>query len=84
MAVEKKQCPDCRAEMVEGFILDMTYGAQLVPRWLAGRPEKSVWTGVKAKGKECRSVDTYRCVKCGLLRSYATTEVDPPSMWTGA
>ena len=80
MASEKKQCPDCRADMVEGFILDMTYGGQLVPRWLAGSPEKSMWTGVKAKGKECRSVDTYRCVKCGLLKSYATTEVDPPGM----
>lgn len=67
--------------MVEGFILDMTYGGQLVPRWLKGRPEKSPWTGVKAKGKECRSVDTYRCPKCGLLRSYAITEVDPPTMW---
>jgi hypothetical protein len=42
MASEKKQCPDCRADMVEGFILDMTYGGQLVPRWLAGRPEKSM------------------------------------------
>ena len=67
--------------MIEGFILDMTYGGQLVPRWLVGRPEKSMWTGVKAKGKECRSVATYRCVKCGLLRSYATTEVDPPGLW---
>jgi hypothetical protein len=26
MAEQKKQCPDCRADMVEGFILDMTYG----------------------------------------------------------
>ena len=67
--------------MIEGFILDMTYGGQLVPRWLEGRPEKSWWTGVKAVGKECRSVDTFRCPKCGLLWSYATTEVDPPSMW---
>jgi hypothetical protein len=67
--------------MVEGFILDMTYGGQLVPRWLEGSPEKSVWTGVKAKGKECRSVETYRCGKCGLLRSYANTKVEPPGMW---
>ena len=81
MASQKKQCPDCRADMVEGFILDMTHGAQLVPRWVAGPPEESVWTGVKAKGKECRAVETYRCVKCGLLKSYATTEVDPPSIF---
>ncbi|MBC7931791.1 MAG: hypothetical protein H7Z38_14625 [Rubrivivax sp.] len=81
MADAKKKCPDCGVEMVEGFILDLTYGGQLVPRWVKGRPEKSVWTGVKAKGKECRSVETYRCTKCGLLRSYATTEVDPPGLW---
>ncbi|CAN5280997.1 MAG: PF20097 family protein [Pyrinomonadaceae bacterium] len=81
MAASKKKCPDCGEEMVEGFILDMTYGSQLVPRWIEGRPEESFWTGVKAKGKECRSVETYRCIKCGLLRSYANMEVAPPSIW---
>ena len=81
MSSVKKSCPDCREEMVEGFILDMTYGGQLVPRWLEGRPEKSMWTGVKAQGKECRAVETYRCRKCGLLRSYGVTEVDAPSIW---
>lgn len=78
---EGKKCPDCGVKMVEGFILDMTYGGQLVPRWLEGQPEKSMWTGVKAKGKECRTVETYHCRKCGLLRSYASTEVDPPGLW---
>ena len=77
-----KKCPDCGVEMVEGFILDMTYGGQLVPRWIKGGPEKSAWTGIKAKGKECRSVETHRCPKCGLLRSYAVAEVDPPSVWS--
>jgi hypothetical protein len=81
MAGAEKQCSDCRVEMVAGFILDMTYGGQLVPRWLEGHPEPSIWTGVKLKGKECRPVDTYRCPKCGLLRSYATKETEPPSMW---
>ncbi len=81
MADETKHCPDCRVEMVEGFILDKTHGGQLVARWIEGQPEISIWTGVKAKGKECRTIATYRCEKCGLLRSYATTEVDPPSAW---
>jgi hypothetical protein len=81
MSSEKKQCPECRAEMVEGFILDMSHSGRFVSRWVAGLPEKSMWTGVKIKGKECRLVDTYRCVKCGLLRSYATTEVDSPWVW---
>ncbi|MGH9942410.1 MAG: PF20097 family protein [Pyrinomonadaceae bacterium] len=82
MASNNKKCPDCAGEMVEGFILDLTYGGQLVPRWVKGRAEKSVWTGVKAKGKECRAVETYRCVNCGLLRSFANTEVAPPSLWS--
>jgi len=78
----KKLCPDYGVEMVEGFILDMTYGGRLVPRWIKGSPEKSAWAGLKTKGKECRSVATYRCAKCGLLRSYADVEVEPPSMWS--
>ena len=79
---DTKKCSDCGGKMVEGFILDRTYGGQFVQRWLKGNPEKSAWTGVKAKGKECRAVETYRCVKCGLLQSYANTEVDPPSLWS--
>jgi hypothetical protein len=77
MANGTKKCPDCAREMVEDFILDMTDGGQLVPRWIKGRPEESFWTGVKSRGKESRSVETFRCVKCGLLRSYAETEVAP-------
>jgi hypothetical protein len=78
MANGTKKCPDCAREMVEGFILDMTDGGQLVPSWIKGRPEESFWTGVKSRGKESRSVETFRCVKCGLLRSYDETEVAPP------
>lgn len=82
MALAERNCPDCRGIMVEGFILDLTYGGQLVPRWIRGKPEKSFWAGgVKSKGKECYSVETYRCVQCGLLRSYATEETDPPGIW---
>ncbi|HEX5706073.1 MAG TPA: PF20097 family protein [Pyrinomonadaceae bacterium] len=77
----QKICPDCSVEMVEGFVLDMSYGTRLVPRWLKGPPEKSFWKGINAKGKECREVMAYRCPKCGLLRSYAEAEVEPPSVW---
>ena len=81
MTTEAKKCPDCAGEMVEGLILDMIQGKQLAPRWVKGRPEESFWRGLKTKGMECRSVETYRCVNCGLLRSYAVTEVDPPTIW---
>ncbi len=81
MAADEKNCPDCRGIMIEGFIIDLTYGGQLVPRWVRGKPETSMWTGVKSRGKECYSVATYRCVQCGYLRSYATEEADPPGFW---
>jgi hypothetical protein len=67
--------------MVEGFILDTARGELTFQRWVKGRPEASMLTGVKAKGKECRFVETFRCAECGLLRSYANVEVEPPSMW---
>jgi hypothetical protein len=66
-----KTCPDCHGEMVEGVILDKIQGGQLIPKWTEGHPERSFWVGAKATGKESFSVETYRCVNCGLLRSYA-------------
>ena len=73
---EQSKCPDCKGEMVEGFILDMSYGGGVSPRWIRGKPSWSWWTGLKTKGSECRVVETYRCVGCGLLKSYATVEMD--------
>jgi uncharacterized Fe-S cluster-containing MiaB family protein len=57
--------------MVEGFILDQTYGANLVSRWVAGVPEKSFFKVTKTAGKEQRTIETYRCPMCGYLESYA-------------
>jgi len=81
MADGQRKCPDCGSEMVEGFIPDKTFGGMLVPRWLRGSPERSIWTGVKTRKRECRSIDTYRCVKCGLLKSYAIRSIDPSAFW---
>jgi len=81
MGGDVKRCPDCGGEMVEGFILDGTRGELTFQRWVRGRPESSLWAGVKAKGKECRFVQTFRCAGCGLLRSYANVEAEPPGIW---
>lgn len=78
----EKNCPECGGIMVEGFILDLTYGGQMVPRWIRGKPERSVWSGVRSSGKECYSVASFRCVQCGRLASYATEEAPPPSIWS--
>ena len=65
-------CPKCAGEMREGFILDMAHdGQQLVLRWVAGKPEKSFWTGTKVAGKEQHFIQSFRCAKCGFLESYA-------------
>lgn len=57
--------------MVEGFLIDNTYGTRAVITWAEGPPVKSIWTGLKLDKKAVRSVQTWRCARCGLLESYA-------------
>ena len=33
--------------MEAGFIVDEGYGTRTVAKWVAGEPEKSMWTGLK-------------------------------------
>ncbi|HEV7858099.1 MAG TPA: PF20097 family protein [Pyrinomonadaceae bacterium] len=82
MADRNLTCSECDGEMEEGFILDSTHGALMVSRWLSGKPEPSWWQGTKTKGKKARIIETYRCVKCGLLKSYASTITETPGMFT--
>jgi hypothetical protein len=59
--------------MEEGFLLDRLPDAgQKAAQWIEGPPEKSFWFGVKVRGRERRTIRTFRCVKCGFLESYAT------------
>ena len=73
-------CPKCRAEMEEGFILDQTYGANLPSNWVEGEPVRSIWSGTKIKNKKKYQVRTLRCVRCGFLESYATEEDEGTSL----
>ena len=67
-------CPRCQAAMDAGFVLDRGHYSKLdEQRWVEGEPVKSIWTGIKTKGRESFAVVTYRCEKCGLLESYART-----------
>jgi hypothetical protein len=70
-----RKCLDCGGEMVEGFTLQPAPGGYVVSRWIKGPPRRSWWMGIKTKGAECRAVETYRCLGCGLLKSYATAEI---------
>jgi hypothetical protein len=64
-------CPKCGAEMQEGFTLEH----RMAVRWIAGKPESSIFGDIKASGREHRCIETYRCIGCGYLESYARTEI---------
>ena len=57
--------------MEPGFIVDEGYGTRTVAKWIARRAGKSMWTGLKIRGKDKHDVTTYRCRRCGYLESYA-------------
>jgi hypothetical protein len=59
--------------MEAGFIADTTYGGNVQEKWGPGKPEISVWRGLKTDKKELVPVTTMRCPKCGALESYART-----------
>lgn len=75
-----RNCSECSAPMERGFIMDKSYGATLISRWVQGAPEKG-WQGAKTKNRDCREVETWRCVRCGLLKSYAIEEAEPPGIF---
>ncbi len=71
MKVLHAKCPECGAQMQEGFLLDEGQGTRHEVYWVSGVPEKSVWVGTKLKGKEVWRTVAYRCRDCGYLKSYA-------------
>ena len=64
-------CPRCSRSMEPGYTLDEGYGTRTVAKWVAGEPARSIWTGLKLRGKAQHDVVTYRCRRCGYLESYA-------------
>jgi hypothetical protein len=57
--------------MEPGFVVDHTYGAVARSEWASGESTYSQWSGMKMKGRQRYNVATYRCMRCGLLESYA-------------
>jgi hypothetical protein len=68
------ECPRCGRPMEPGYILDQGYGTVSPSAWVAGRPERSRWTGLKLRGKDRLPVTTFRCPKCARLESFAWPE----------
>lgn len=66
-----KTCPKCGGTMIEGFVIDQTYGGRAVSSWLEGAPNRSFWTGVTLAGGTPIEMATWRCGGCGFLESYA-------------
>jgi hypothetical protein len=69
--MRSNSCPKCQGSMAEGFVLDTTDNRHAVSAWVEGAPEKSIWTGVKLKGRTKHAIQTWRCGRCGFLEGYA-------------
>lgn len=70
--MQQNRCPKCEGAMGAGFVLDATYGANTVGTWIEGAPVKSIWTGLKLRGRRRLPIETWRCTRCGFLESYAS------------
>jgi len=73
MTTEKLQCPKCKDEMVQGFVLDNGHHIKgiIVQGWHEGQPKKSFWSGTKLPSTEGVPIGAFRCQKCGFLELYA-------------
>ena len=71
MTAKQPVCPKCRSAMEPGFLVDHTHGGMQDSRWVEGLPERSIWTGLKLRGRKPVPVTTFRCRKCWYLESYA-------------
>jgi len=64
------KCSKCGAETETGFMLEHRKAL----RWVGGMPQTSLLGDVKT-GSEQRYIESYRCVGCGYLQSYARTKI---------
>jgi predicted nucleic-acid-binding Zn-ribbon protein len=66
------QCPKCKDEMLQGFVVDFGHGnVRSVSSWIKGPPKKSFWTGTKIPSKEKVPIGAFRCKGCGFLEFYS-------------
>jgi ssDNA-binding Zn-finger/Zn-ribbon topoisomerase 1 len=72
-------CPDCGGTMQLGYTADRgDYSVAAQGFWVEGAPEMSKFlgmdAGLKIKDRARYDIVTYRCERCGLLKSYARPE----------
>lgn len=69
------KCSRCSSDTEEGFLLEKGDGAMLSSQtWVAGKANKSLFSGLSLRGHTVYDVMTFRCVKCGYLDSYALSK----------
>ena len=72
MSERSPVCPDCKLPMESGFIVDFIDDSRSKQSsWAKGTPERTFWTGLKLSDKERLPIQTFRCPKCGQLKSFA-------------
>jgi hypothetical protein len=69
MMPKSQTCPECNTSMEEGVTLDLE--SRRTQTWLRGPVEEKWLTGIKTRGKELLRVVSYRCPKCGYLKTFA-------------
>jgi len=57
--------------MVEGFLPAESQNLGGIATWIAGAPQFGFLGSVKTDGKTAHKIRMFRCIKCGLLESYA-------------
>ncbi|PYT07619.1 MAG: hypothetical protein DMF49_07595 [Acidobacteria bacterium] len=59
-------------QMQEGFVPDVGQNDRFRrTRWTEGRPEKTLFGGLKVKGRRQLDTVTFRCPRCGWLIWFA-------------
>jgi transposase len=71
MVVGPLRCPKCGSEMTEGFLLETGLLSDPRQKWVDGRPVVGIFGIAKTAERDIRRVQTFRCIGCGLLESYA-------------
>lgn len=70
--IRTPNCPYCRVDMDEGFVIDRGHhNSGDAQTWAKGVPVKHWFFGLRMDKASQKSVRSYRCPKCGLLQDYA-------------
>ena len=63
--------------MVQGWVMDLTYGGRVASQWAPGQPRESFWTGTRLPDEAPVPIGAFRCTGCGFLEYYARDEFAP-------